>query len=186
MRPPRGRVRRSTTRRSSGGPPAGHAGAGREAGAGAFPYLVDIGLVRGAREILDAAAAGAGQPDRPDLVVLQPAILGGGPAVRDAARGLVRRYLGQPNYRANLRRGGYTEEDLDAVSDPLVDALVATGDAAALRARVTSLGEAGADHVAVIPLSAAGREASLETAAAVAPDPREWAGPGVANARPGL
>jgi len=42
--------------------------------------------------------------------------------------------LGQPNYRANLRRGGYTEEDLDAVSDPLVDALVATRHAAALRA----------------------------------------------------
>jgi probable F420-dependent oxidoreductase len=139
---------------------------------GAFPYLVDIGLVRGAREILDAAAAGSGQPDRSVLVVSLPAILGGGPAVRDAARGLVRRYLGQPNYRANLRRGGYTEEDLDAVSDPLVDALVATGDAAALRARVTALGEAGADHVAVIPLSAAGRQASLETASAVAPDPR--------------
>jgi len=51
---------------------------------------------------------------------------------------------------------------------------------------VTSLGEAGADHGAVIPLSAAGRQASLETAAAVAPDLHEWAGPGVANARPGL
>jgi hypothetical protein len=146
----------------------------------------DIGLVRGARETLDAAAAGAGQPGRPVLVVSQPAILGGGPAVRHVARGLVMRYLGQPNYRADLRRGDYTEEALDAVSDPLVDALVATGDAAALRARVTSLGEAGADHVAVIPLSAAGRQASLETAAAVAPDPREWAGPGVANARPAL
>lgn len=101
---------------------------------GAFPYLVDIGLVRGAREILDAAAVGAGQPDRPVLVISQPAILGGGPAVRAAARGLVRRYVGQPNDCANLCRGGDTEEDLDAVPDPLVDALVATGDGAALRA----------------------------------------------------
>ncbi|HJW22629.1 MAG TPA: LLM class flavin-dependent oxidoreductase [Candidatus Limnocylindrales bacterium] len=149
----------------------GMLGLAAERALGAFPYLVDIGLVREAREILDAAAARVGQPDRPVLIVSLPAILGGKTAVREAATGLVRRYLGQPNYRANLRRGGYTEEDLDAISDRLVDALVATGDAATLRARVAALGEAGADHVAVIPLSAAGRQASLETAAAVAPDP---------------
>jgi probable F420-dependent oxidoreductase len=136
---------------------------------GAFPYLVDVGLVREARQTLDLAAAAAGQPDRPVLIVSLPAVLGDGPAVEATARGLVKRYLGQPNYRTNVNRGGFSDDELDSVSDRLVDALVATGDQAALWGRVAAMQSAGADHVAVIPLSTEGRQASLETAAALAP-----------------
>jgi probable F420-dependent oxidoreductase len=139
--------------------------------AGAFPYLVDVALVRAARRILDEAAAAAGRPDRPVLIVSQAAILGDGPAVRDAARGAVTGYLGQPNYRNNLRRGGFSDEEMEAVSDRLVDALVVTGDEAALVARISAMHAAGADHVAVIPLSPAGRQADIATARAVAPQP---------------
>jgi probable F420-dependent oxidoreductase len=139
--------------------------------AGAFPYLVDVGLVASARRVLDEAAAAAGRPDRPVLIVSQAAILGDGPAVRDTARGAVARYLVQPNYRNNLRRGGFSDEDIEAVSDRLVDALIATGDEGALIARIAAMHAAGADHVAVIPLSRQGRQADLATAGAVAPRP---------------
>ena len=98
-----------------------------------------------------------------------PAILGRGIGVEAAARGSIARYLGQPNYRANLLRGGITAEEMDALPDSLVHALVATGDAADLRARIAAMQAAGADHVAVIPLSPAGRQADVATARAIAP-----------------
>jgi hypothetical protein len=78
------------------------------------------------------------------------------------------RVTDQPNYRANLLRIGIAAADIDAVSNSLVDSLVATGDAAALRARVAQMHAAGADHVAVIPLSAEGRHGDVATARAVA------------------
>ena len=135
--------------------------------AGAFPYLVTEAQVRDARRALDEA-----NPDgeRPVLVASLLAVLGDGPEVRAAARGAVSRYLGQPNYRNNLLRGQFEEADIDTVSDSLVDALVATGGADELRARVAAMSAAGADHVTVIPLTPAGHQAALETARAVAPD----------------
>lgn len=86
-----------------------------------------------------------------------------------AARGSVARYLGQPNDRANLLRGGITEAETDALADSLVHALVATGDATELRSRIAEMHAAGADHVAVVPLSPAGRQAAVATARAIAP-----------------
>lgn len=135
--------------------------------AGAFPYLVSASMVRDARRTLDATI-GPGD-ERPVLVVSLEAVLGDGPDVREAARATIARYMGQPNYRNNLARGGFSDADMDTVSDRLVDALVAVGGTDELRERVAAMREAGADHVAVIPLSAAGRQASLETARAVAP-----------------
>ena len=137
--------------------------------AGAFPYLVTAAHVTEARRILDTAALAAGRSDRPVLVVSQAAILGAGPGVREAARASIARYLAQPNYRNNLLRVGIAPEDIDTVADSLVEALVATGDAGALRARVEAMHAAGADHVAVIPLSPEGRHADLATARALAP-----------------
>lgn len=137
--------------------------------AGAFPFLVTVAHVAEARRTLDAAAEAAGLADRPVLVVSQSAILGSGPGVAEVARASIARYLAQPNYRANMLRVGIAVADLDAASDALVDSLVATGDAAALRARIAQMHAAGADHVAVIPLSVEGRHADLATARAVAP-----------------
>lgn len=138
--------------------------------AGAFPYLVTPDHVREARRALDTAAGAAARPVRPLLVVSLAAMLGSGPEVDAAARDLIGRYLVQPNYRANLLRGGIAAEEIDALADPLVHALVATGDAGDLRARIAEMQAAGADHVAVIPLSPAGRQADVATARAVAPD----------------
>ena len=67
---------------------------------------------------------------------------------RERARAFVAGYLGLPNYVANLRRLGFTEDDLRAGgSDRLVDALVAHGDEEAIAARVRAHLDAGADHV---------------------------------------
>ena len=136
---------------------------------GAFPYLVTAAHVREARRIVDEAACAAGREDPPVLIVSQVAILGSGPEVQEAARTSITRYLAQPNYRNNLLRAGIAPGDIDTVADPLVEALVATGDEAALRARVEEIHAAGADHVAVIPLSRDGRQADLATARALAP-----------------
>jgi probable F420-dependent oxidoreductase len=137
--------------------------------AGAFPYLVTVPHVEAARRTLDAAASAAGRADRPVLVVSQAAILGSGPDVREAARASIARYLAQPNYRNNLLRVGITPTDIDTVAESLLEALVATGDAASLAARVAAMHAAGADHVAVIPLSPEGHHADLATARALAP-----------------
>jgi probable F420-dependent oxidoreductase len=64
-------------------------------------------------------------------------------------------YLTLPNYVNNLKRLGFTDEDLaGAGSDRLVDAIVAWGDEAAVAARVREHHDAGADHVLIQPLAA--------------------------------
>jgi probable F420-dependent oxidoreductase len=110
--------------------------------AGALPYLTTPEHTRRAREILG--------PDRL-LAPEQKVVLEIDP---DTARATARRgielYLRLSNYTANLRRLGYTEEDLaDGGSDRLVDDLVAWGDEQAIRARVAEHLAAGADHVAI-------------------------------------
>jgi probable F420-dependent oxidoreductase len=140
--------------------------------AGAFPYLVTPERVRDARRTLDEAVAVAGGDDRPVLVVSQLAILGSGVLVHETARTAIARYLGQPNYRNNLLRAGFTGEQIDALDDRLVEGLVAVGDEASLRRRVAEMHAAGADHVAVIPLSSEGRQADPATTMALAPTAR--------------
>jgi len=55
-----------------------------------------------------------------------------------------------PNYRASLERMGFGEADLaDGGSTRAADALLAWGDADAIRARLQAHWDAGADQVAV-------------------------------------
>jgi probable F420-dependent oxidoreductase len=63
-------------------------------------------------------------------------------------------YLTLPNYRNNLLRSGFTEDDMaGGGSDRLVDALVAWGDEDTIRRRVYDHIDAGADHVCIQALS---------------------------------
>lgn len=137
---------------------------------GAYVYLVTADQVAGARATLDAAAASAGRTDRPLLVASLVTMPGSGSEVSEAARSHVARYLAQPAYRNSMVRAGFSEADIQAVADPLVDALVATGDEPALRGRVAGMLDAGADHVTILPLSPTGRHADLSTARSVAPE----------------
>jgi probable F420-dependent oxidoreductase len=123
--------------------------------AGAHPYLVTESYVREAREIL-----GAG----PLLAVEHKAVIDPDPqAARAIGRPRVQRpYLGLVNYTSNLRRLGWTDEDLaDSGSDALIDALVAHGDVDQVAEQLTRFIDAGADHVCVQLLHATVEEDPL-------------------------
>ncbi|GAA1708868.1 LLM class F420-dependent oxidoreductase [Nonomuraea sp. AD125B] len=113
---------------------------------GAHPYLVTPEHTRQAREALG---------DGPLLLPEQTVILCSG---KDEARAIggewLRRYLSLPNYANNLLRLGYTEEDVESVSDRLFDGLIAWGDEEAIRRRLDEHRAAGADHVCLQVLTA--------------------------------
>jgi probable F420-dependent oxidoreductase len=90
----------------------------------------------------------------PWLCVEQKVLLERDPArARTVARNELARYLVLPNYRNNWFRLGFTEADLaNGGSDRFLDAMVAWGDAAALRKRVQEHFDAGATHVCIQPL----------------------------------
>src|SRR5271170_963106 len=116
--------------------------------AGAIPYLVTPEHTRQARAIL-----GPG----PLLAPEQKAVLETDPQrARAIGRPRVQNpYLGLVNYTSNLRRLGWSDEDLsDGGSDALIDALVAHGSAEQVAARLAEHFGAGADHVAVQLLTA--------------------------------
>ena len=137
---------------------------------GAFPYLVTHERLREMRRTLDGAAAAAGRP-RPTLAVTLACVLEADASrARAVARAYLRPYLRTPNYHASWEIQGFGPADWEApASDRLVDAMVAWGPAEALRSRVTELRDAGADHVAVIPLASDGTTEHLPTLEALAP-----------------
>ncbi|MBB4906544.1 LLM class F420-dependent oxidoreductase [Actinophytocola algeriensis] len=110
--------------------------------AGAHPYLTTPEHTAQAREILG---------EGPLLVPEQKVVLSTDPAeARAIARGVLAMYLKLTNYTNAWLRLGFTEADLaDGGSDRLVDALVAWGDADAIRERIAAHWDAGADQVAL-------------------------------------
>ncbi|MGZ8511840.1 MAG: TIGR03620 family F420-dependent LLM class oxidoreductase, partial [Candidatus Limnocylindria bacterium] len=116
---------------------------------GAFPYLVTPDRVAWMRSRLDSA-----RPDaRPILAVSLPVVLGEGDAARAAARAYLAPYLRTPNYRASWELQGFGAEDWERPGcDRLVEAMVSVGSADHARERIAALHEAGADHVAILPL----------------------------------
>jgi probable F420-dependent oxidoreductase len=111
--------------------------------AGAIPYLVTPEHTRQARAIL-----GPGPLLAPEHKVVLDA---GAQRARALGRTRVRTpYLGLVNYTSNLRRLGWSGDDLaDGGSDALIDALVAHGSPAQVAAQLARHLEAGADHVCI-------------------------------------
>jgi probable F420-dependent oxidoreductase len=114
--------------------------------AGAHPYLVSPEHTRLAREVMGPGAL---------LAPEQKVVLDSDP---DRARAVARQnlviYLRLPNYTNNLKRLGFTDQDIaEPGSDRLVDGLVAWGDVDAIVARVQAHLDAGADHVCIQALS---------------------------------
>jgi hypothetical protein len=89
------------------------------------------------------------------LAVALPAVLArDATAARAAARAYLAPYLRTPTYHASWELQGFTADDWEKPgSDRLVDAMVAWGPVAELREAVEELHDAGADHVAIIPLA---------------------------------
>jgi probable F420-dependent oxidoreductase len=137
---------------------------------GAFLYCVPVEAVSESRSFLEGLPRAADHP-RPMLIVSQAVRLEEDPAAaRQAARRYLARYLSLPNYLANLRRLGFTDAELEAPgADRVVDALVAWGPEAIVRQRLAGMRAAGADHVALIPLTAEGKHADRDTTERLAP-----------------
>lgn len=137
---------------------------------GAFPYLVPVSAIAGARARVDAAAAAAGRA-RPSLIVAQVVLQESDPdKARAAAVTYLRNYVVLPAYVANLTDLGFAEGDF--APDPsarLVDELVVWGDAASIKSRLRNALDAGADQVAVVPLAPDGTVGHAATFEAVAP-----------------
>ncbi|HEY6533712.1 MAG TPA: LLM class F420-dependent oxidoreductase [Acidimicrobiales bacterium] len=113
-----------------------------ERSAGAHPYNVTPEHTAIAREAL-----GPGKLLVPEQAV---AVTTSPDEARQIGRQFLEHYLALPNYAGNLRRLGFTEDDLaGGGSDRLVDALVAWGDEDAIAARLQAHRDAGADSVCI-------------------------------------
>ncbi len=117
--------------------------------AGTHPYLTVPAQTREARE-----AFGPGPLVAPEQTV----VLDTDPdAARRIARRFLANYLRMSNYTINMRRAGFTDQDIaHGGSDRLVDAIVAHGDASAVATVLRAHLDAGADHVCVQVIPRAG------------------------------
>jgi probable F420-dependent oxidoreductase len=130
--------------------------------AGTHPYNVTPEHTALAREALG-----------PDAVIAteQMVVLESDPTeARAVARMHLSTYLGLPNYTNNMKRVGFTDDDIaDGGSDRLIDAFIAWGDEAAIAARVQAHRDAGADHVCVQVLTRDRLAHALDAWRALAP-----------------
>jgi probable F420-dependent oxidoreductase len=119
---------------------------------GTHPYLVVPDHTREARQLLGPNVIIA--PEH--KVVLE--------TDADIARGIGRPFVADPylklrNYTNNLRRYGYTDNDIaNGGSDRLLDALVLRGSTDAIATGLHAHFDAGADHVAIQVLTADGHD----------------------------
>lgn len=117
--------------------------------AGALPYLTTPEHTRQARETLGTGVLLA--PEQKVVLETDPEI------ARAVARDYLAVYLGLSNYTSNLRRLGFTDDDMaNGGSDELVDALVLHGSAVEIAEGLTAHLEAGADQVVVQQLGKEG------------------------------
>jgi probable F420-dependent oxidoreductase len=113
--------------------------------AGAHPYFVPVEHTTRARRSLG---------EGPLLAVEQAvAFEEDAGRARELARAHMSGYLRLDNYANNLRRLGWSDEEIAGPSDRLVDAIVAWGPLEKIADRVHAHVAAGADHVCVQPLS---------------------------------
>lgn len=128
----------------------------RDRTAGAHPYLVTPEHTAEAREIL-----GPG----PLLAPEQGVILESDPVkARELAVGALTHYARLPNYVNNWLRLGFTQDEVDSVSDRLLDALFATGSVEAIAERVNAHLANGADHVCLQVITSGGGVAAARPA----------------------
>lgn len=108
---------------------------------GAHPYFVPV-----EHTVVARAALGPDAMLAPEQVVIfetDPS------KARQIARQYMSTYLALPNYTNNLKRLGWSEEDITGASDKLVDAICAWGTTEQAVARVKAHLDAGANHVCV-------------------------------------
>ncbi|KWX67387.1 TIGR03620 family F420-dependent LLM class oxidoreductase [Mycobacterium sp. NAZ190054] len=110
-----------------------------ERACGIYPYLVTPAYVAAARSALG--------PDRRLAVLLMVVPVTEREVARRAVAGPLDFLAKAGGYRRNLLRQGFSEADIDSVSDRLLDGIAAWGDLPAIAARVGEYRAAGADQV---------------------------------------
>jgi probable F420-dependent oxidoreductase len=136
---------------------------------GTLPFFVTAERIAWMREVLDVTVPA----DRPRplmatalAVVVEPDAA----KARAAGRAWMQPYCRAENYQRSLAEQGFGPEDWQPpYSDRLVDALVAWGSAGQVQARLADFHAAGADHVAIIPLTPKGGAEHLPALEALAP-----------------
>jgi probable F420-dependent oxidoreductase len=111
----------------------------RDRAGGAYPFLVTPSYVTDARATLGA--------DRLLAVLLMVMPVTDREEARRAAAETLDFLTKVGGYRRNLLRQGFSESDIDDVSDRLLDAITAWGSVDAIAARVAEYRAAGADQV---------------------------------------
>lgn len=110
-------------------------------GEGAHPYFTPVEHTAFARETIGKDALLA-----PELAV----VLNQEPtAAREIASKYMATYTRLPNYANNLKRFGFTDEEITGHADRLVDAIVPRGSIDTIVSRIREHLDAGADHVCV-------------------------------------
>lgn len=112
-----------------------------ERAAGAHPYFVPVEHTPYAREIMGPDAFLA--PEQAVVFETDPT------KARAIARQHMTTYTRLPNYTNNLKRFGFTEEEIVNQDDRLVDAIVAWGTTDSIVARLKAHLDSGANHVCV-------------------------------------
>jgi probable F420-dependent oxidoreductase len=121
----------------------------RDMADGAHPFSTTPQHTAMARKVLG--------PDKLLLVEQKVMLESNADTARAVGRGLATGLATMPNYRASLERMGFTEADFTgAGSDRVADALLAWGDAEAIRTRIREHWDAGADQVAIQIMPKAG------------------------------
>ncbi|OJV98967.1 MAG: LLM class F420-dependent oxidoreductase [Microbacterium sp. 67-17] len=132
----------------------------RTRSAGTHPYLTLPAQTAEARETLGNGVLVA--PEQTVVLDTDPV------SARKAARAFLTPYLGLNNYTNTMKRGGFSDDDVQGSgSDDLVDRIVVHGDAATLLDGLRAHLDAGADHVCVQGVPS---DSALEVYRAVAPN----------------
>jgi probable F420-dependent oxidoreductase len=113
----------------------------RDRSEGAYPFLITPAYTAEARKLLG--------PDKL-LAVGHLVVLEADPArARSIARDTISFFPRIPGYAASFKRQGFTDSDLAAVPDEMVDALAAWGTPDQIAEKLQEFHAAGADHVAI-------------------------------------
>jgi probable F420-dependent oxidoreductase len=123
----------------------------RDRADGAYPFLVTPSYVTDARAVLG--------DDRTLAVLLMVVPTTDREAARRAAATPLDFLTKVGGYRRNLLRQGFSEPDIDEVSDRLLDGITAWGELDSIAARVAEYRAAGADQVVLRILGADGEQA---------------------------
>lgn len=131
--------------------------------AGAHPYNTTPEHTAMAREVMG--------PDAGLYVEQKVMLTDDAAAARETGAKVLKFYSRAPGYANAWLKMGFSQDDIDGLSEKLVDGLIAWGDVDAIEARLSEHAEAGATQICIHPLHPESGQAAVDDAvlAALAP-----------------